>query len=103
MNSVHNRQFELSKTLDEIESNETNYDVRYILVLKAMYLAASVGYVTGIRPDGTSDNTLWWVSFIILPEIGEISWHNPSPISHFDGYDTKEKYSRCHRYKLSLH
>jgi hypothetical protein len=38
-----------------------------------MYLAASLGYVTGIRMDGISDNIVYWVSFIILPEIAEVS------------------------------
>lgn len=91
-------ELDLANTLINIEINETNYDVRYVLVLKAMYLAASLGYETGIHVDGESEDTIWWVSYIILPDIGEVSWHNPSKVTKYTGYDTNEKYKRCNLY-----
>jgi len=91
---------ELIDTLHLIRKNETNYDTRYPLVLKAMYLAAALGYETGIRVDDKTDRLLWWVVYIVLPNnIGEISWHNPSKLTVWSGYDTNEKYDRCERYE----
>ena len=66
-----------------------------------MYLAAELGYTTGIRVDNdiNQSDTLWWVSFIVLPnDIGEISWHNPSIMTNYSGYSTDEKYERCAKY-----
>jgi len=70
-----------------------------------MWLASALGYVTGIRVDDGPDTNefLWWVSFIILPDgIGEISWHNPSSIKKYDGYSTRDKYDRCQLYANSI-
>ncbi|HSW76717.1 MAG TPA: hypothetical protein VLG50_06715 [Candidatus Saccharimonadales bacterium] len=89
---------ELVKTLVEIKENDTNYSVRYTLVLKAMYLASVLNYETGIRLDSTDDHILWWVAWIILPDIGEVSWHNPSKLTVYSEYSTDEKYNRCHSY-----
>lgn len=92
---------DLADTLSLIEKHDTDYDIRYQLVLKAMYLSASLGYVTGIRmdDDAEDEHNKWWVAFIILPNgIGEISWHNPTIKSVFSGYDVTEKYLRCAKY-----
>ena len=90
----------LARILSQIEVNETVYHFRYALVLKAMFLASVLGYETGVRIDTDmgSDECMWWISFIILPGIGEVSWHNPSKIRLYDGYSTDEKYDRCHKY-----
>ena len=92
-----------SNTLELIQQNDTNYDIRYKLVLRAMYMAACLGYETGIRIDNdesTGSDIIWWVSWIILPNgLGEISWHNPCKMTEWIGYDTEEKYIRCLKYK----
>jgi hypothetical protein len=92
---------DLATTLSHIEilDMNNNYKDRYVLVLKAMYLASMLDYETGIRVDTEmGSDILWWISFIILPNFGEISWHNPSSIREYDGYSTKEKYKRCNDY-----
>lgn len=49
---------DLANTLLDIEQNDQNYEHRYVLVLKAMYLAALLGYKTSIRMDSIEDGLI---------------------------------------------
>jgi len=89
------REKKLSEVLKQIEPNDTNYDVRYKLVTKALALAVELDYQAGIRWDEAEQ---WPVFCIYLPHIGEVSWHCPPYTRPFTGYDTKEKYRRVHDY-----
>ena len=82
---------ELANTLELIKENDTNYDERYLLVFKAVYLALANGFDAGIRPD--INELKWPVVYIELPT-GQVSWHMPQHISPWDGHDTDEKYRR---------
>lgn len=85
------KRFELAEVLTEIVRQDTNYDARYILVLRAMGLAAQSGIATGIRID--PEDPAWPVVFIELPT-GQVSWHLPSHSTGWDGHLTVEKFSR---------
>jgi len=93
---------ELKYVLKNIENNETNYEIREILIAQAMYLAKKIGYKAGIRfgtlTDENDNGNDWPVWCIELPNIGEISWHCPSFKGVYDGYTTNEKYDRIHKY-----
>jgi hypothetical protein len=73
---------------------ETLYRDRYKLVTMAMGIAATMDYVTGVRTEDAD----WSVYCIMLPEVGEISWHMPAHKVAFTGYDTKEKCARIERF-----
>lgn len=83
---------ELITLLREIEKNDTNYDVRYGLVLKAVSLSHELGLKAGFRIDYA--NPEWPVAFIELPT-GQVSWHMPEHPIPWDGHTTEEKYERC--------
>ena len=51
----------LSVVLHNIKISDTNYDVRYPLVFKAMYLASLLGYQTGQKQE---DNE-WYILYIL--------------------------------------
>ena len=82
---------ELANTLELIKANDTNYDERYLLVFKAVYLALAKGIKAGIRSD--IDEPEWPVVYIDLPT-GQVSWHMPQHISEWDGHGIEEKYRR---------
>jgi hypothetical protein len=81
---MYEKVIELNSILVEIEANYTNYDIRYILILKALILAKQLGYKSGFRFDATEP--LWPVIAIMLP-VGEISWHMPPCDLVFDKED----------------
>ena len=81
----------LANTLELIKENDTNYDERYLLVFKAVYLALAHGINAGIRLDNNEPE--WPVVYIDLPT-GQVSWHMPQHTSQWDGHDTEEKYRR---------
>lgn len=87
---------DLAAVLAEIEANDTNYEVRYGLVLRAMAAAAALGYRVGIAVDHAEPE--WPVVYIELPT-GQVSWHMPAHSEAFDGHSTAEKYERCRAYK----
>lgn len=89
---------EFHKTLLQIVENDLNYDVRYGLVLKAMYLANVLGHEVGIRIDPYEPN--WPVVYIELPA-GQVSWHMPKHDRPWDGHNTEEKHERINRQAMS--
>lgn len=84
---------EFKETLLSIRENDVNYDVRLGLVYKAMGLAHQLGYPVGVRVDPV-DGPAWPVHCIMLPGIGEISWHCPAFEGKYNGYSVEEKYAR---------
>jgi hypothetical protein len=78
-----------------IEANETNYDVRYVLVLEAVAMATQLGYQAGFRIDPAEPD--WPVAYIELPT-GQVSWHLPAHPVVWDGHTTPEKYARIRQY-----
>ena len=88
---------ERAKILQDIKYNDTNYDIRYNLIIKAMTLAAECGYNIGFRVDESG-----WPIVIIHLDEGQISWHMPPDNTNYDGHDTDEKYKRidlfCNKY-----
>lgn len=90
-------EIELAKVLESIEENYTNYDYRYNLVLKALLLARDLKYECGFRFDASEPK--WPVIVILLPNIGEISWHMPPcNIIYDDTINTSSE--RTKRYSL---
>lgn len=81
----------LKSTLALIEQNDTNYAIRYGLVLRALSLAVQCGYAAGIALD--SNDPDWPVAYIELPS-GQVSWHMPKHSVEYDGHSTEEKYTR---------
>jgi hypothetical protein len=88
---------ELAALLAAIERNDSEYDLRYALVLRAMAVARDLGFAVGIRIDPADPE--WPVVYIELPT-GQVSWHMPQHPAPWDGHDTAEKYRRCREYAL---
>ena len=88
--SLSEKRKELSTLLLRIVVNDTNYDLRYDLIMKAMALAIECLYKVGIRVD-TSNN--WPVCVIHLPT-GQVSWHMPPDETCYDNHTTEEKIKR---------
>ena len=86
---------QLSMWLHEIMAHDTDYPVRYGLVLHAMAAAHSAGYRTGIAIDPAEP--AWPVVYIELPT-GQVSWHMPAHGDAYDGHTTSEKYFRVQRW-----
>jgi hypothetical protein len=85
----------LKTTLSDLIAFDTVYEIRYHLVIKAMYLADSCGYPTGIRID--PDESEWPVVFIELPN-AQISWHLSAHPLKWDGHTTEEKFERIRKF-----
>ena len=85
----------LKALLQAIEANDTQYHIRYALVLRAAGTAAELGLATGIRID--PEEPEWPVVYIELPT-GQVSWHMPQHPVPFDGHTTEEKYRRIQEY-----
>jgi hypothetical protein len=88
----------LKETLKSIEENDTNYEVRYGLVLRALLFAHDLGFETGIRIDEAQPE--WPVVYIELPT-GQVSWHMPQHNVEWDGHDSKKKYLRIYEWVRS--
>lgn len=86
---------QLAKTLQKIKENDTNYSVRYGLIIKAMCQAQTIGYKVGFRIDKDDPNMddRWPIVVIHLPE-GQISWHIEPDSIPFDGHSTEKKFKR---------
>lgn len=82
---------ELAEVLRLIEAHDTDYEIRYPLVWRALSLALAAGYVAGVRIDPAEPD--WPVVYIELPQ-GQTSWHMPQYPVEFDGHSTAEKYER---------
>jgi hypothetical protein len=85
----------LAQTLRRIERNDDNYDLRYFLVIEAVYYAQQCGYAAGFRIDPGEPE--WPVAYIELPT-GQVSWHLPRHPIGWDGHETPEKYRRCREF-----
>ncbi|MEA5366068.1 hypothetical protein VA596_41530 [Amycolatopsis sp., V23-08] len=81
----------LKRLLAEVERHDTNYVIRYPLVVRALGIAAELGYVVGIALDPAEP--AWPVVYIELPA-GQVSWHMPAYGGEYDGHTTPEKYQR---------
>lgn len=86
----------LSDTLKQIKENDKNYEIRFELIIKAMYYANIIGYETGLRCDNN-----WPVAIIHLPE-GQVSWHMEPDSIEYDGHSIEEKYKRIDQYINSI-
>ena len=74
----------LAELLVDIEENYTNYEVRYDLVLSALFIARQLDYKCGFRFDPGEPE--WPVIVIYLHDIDkEISWHMPPCDMKYDG------------------
>ena len=78
-----------------IQEHDTEYHIRYSLVLMALGTAADLGLAAGIRFD--PEEPEWPVVYIELPT-GQVSWHMPQHPVPWDGHDTEEKYRRIREY-----
>ena len=85
----------LKRALAAIEKHDTDYVVRYGLVLDALGYAGHLGYVAGIALDPAEPE--WPVVYIELPT-GQVSWHMPRYANDFDGHTTEEKYARIREF-----
>lgn len=86
---------QLKSRLEEVVNNDTNYDVRYGLVLEIMCLANKLEYKTGVRIDESEPE--WPVFYIELPT-GQVSWHMPQHEMAWDGHSTEEKFQRIQEF-----
>jgi hypothetical protein len=69
--------------------------MRDILIYKAVAAAKQLGYRAGIRIDTT---ILWPVFYIVLPDIGQVSWHVKNDDFKWDGHTYDMVYTRCQWY-----
>jgi hypothetical protein len=93
------QQQELKKLLGEIVLHDCNYELREILVLRALALARELGQPGGIRLD--PEEPEWPVVTFTLPGTGEqVSWHMRATEVKYDGHTTEEKFLRIGRYVL---
>lgn len=94
---------ELSRLLDDIRIADwqKDYGRRYTLVIRAMGVAAALGYEVGfdvdlrVQPPGFPI-----VAFIELPVYGQLSWHMPVHSKRWDGHSTDVKYARIMNYNI---
>lgn len=87
----------LADVLADIEKHDTDYDVRYGLVIEALHLALTAGYQAGIGIDHSEEVGFRTVAYIELPT-GQISWHMPEHPKPWDGHTTSLKYRRIRWY-----
>ncbi|PRY35369.1 hypothetical protein [Umezawaea tangerina] len=89
---------ELCRVLQLITEHDTDYEIRYLLVFKALDLALGLGYAAGFAPDPAEPD--WPVAYIELPT-GQVSWHMPKHTVEFDGHSTGGKYRRVREFIAS--
>lgn len=87
---------QLKMTLAAIVKNDTNYEVRYQLILSAMMTANKLNLKTGVRID--PDEPEWPVYFIQLPTGKQVSWHCEQYPDKWDGHSTEEKFTRIQEF-----
>lgn len=88
---------QLAGVLARIVLNDTNYDVRYALVIEAMHLALRAGYEAGMGVD-PAEPEFPVVVYIELPEERQLSWHMPLHPRKWDNHTTSEKFERIMRF-----
>lgn len=93
------KQDALADELRAIEAHDTDYSLRYGLVLHALYLAWECGYPAGLRIDPNEQE--WPCAYIELPT-GQVSWHMPQHTEAWDGHSTATKYARIREFRDSL-
>ena len=81
----------LKHLLDQIREFDLDYDVRYGLVLHAIYVAHEAGFKAGFNIEIKEPE--WAVAYIELPT-GQVSWHLPRHVMKYDGHSTIDKYRR---------
>lgn len=86
--------FQLKGVLQRIVENDTNYSVRDGLLFEAMKLARAAGFQTSIYIDD-KEGPNWPCFAIVLPQVGQVSWHMKNEIVQYDGHTTEEKLKRC--------
>lgn len=94
---------DLAAVLDRIEQHDTDYAVRYGLILEAMYLAHRLGYWVGYGIDDKEDPELdgfRTVAYLQLPT-GQLSWHMPEHAYPWDGHSTEQKYQRAREWSAA--
>ena len=90
----------LSKLLNDIVENHTNYDTRYILILRAIIIAKKLRYKCGFSRD--SEKPYCPLAVIVLPNIGQVAWHmQPSGIP-FENTNEKLIEGRVNKYAMSF-
>lgn len=72
------------------------YAQRYTRVFQAVGIATKLNYTVDIRVD--PKDPAWPILCIMLPGVGEVSWHMPASKRMYDGYDVKEKYVRVNAF-----
>lgn len=87
----------LADILQDIKKNDTNYDVRYNLIIKAMCLASKCEYKVGFRVD---EENKWPIAVIHLPE-GQLSWHMAPDDISYDGHTNDEKFTRIDQFSYN--
>ncbi len=89
----------ISRLLELIEENDTNYDVRNIYIWELFLECKKAGYECSIGDDWECSSK-WRVVRIILPDAGQVSWHVPDPDIKYDEHSTEQKYNRCKTYRV---
>lgn len=86
--------------LRQISEHDTDYDVRYRLVLDALARAVALGYPAGIGWDVNPDPELDGFRAVVYIELptGQVSWHMPEHPAPWDGHSTGEKHERIRAY-----
>jgi hypothetical protein len=85
----------LKDTLRLLEERDQDHEVRPVLVLTALGMAAMAGLETGIRVDPADPDRP--VAYVELPT-GQVSWRMPAHQRPYDGHTTAEKYARIKAY-----
>jgi hypothetical protein len=82
--------------LQKINQNYSAFEIRFDLVLQALALARMLKYPCGFRHDETSKE--WPVVTIILPKVGQVSWHMPPSGIPWDKSTPEQVKERCENY-----
>jgi len=90
----------LSDVLVEIITHYTDYDYRFKLVIKALSLSKDLDYSCGFRLDPQEPE--WPVVVIVLPNIGEVSFHMPPSGIKYDGSGQKEQKQRIYTFRSNI-
>lgn len=91
----------LAQLLLAIEQHDTDYHVRYGLVLQALAEAHRLGLEAGFGYDNQADPSFDGfriVAYIELTGGAQCSWHLPEHPRPWDGHSTEEKYRRIREY-----
>ena len=81
----------LQSVLLDAAKHDTDYEARYLDVLRAVAIAQRCGFAAGFRIDPQEPE--WPVAYIELPT-GQVSWHLPQHPVPWDGHTTDEKFDR---------